>query len=599
MSARDGDVWITFNGEIFNYVELREKLIAKGFRFLTNSDTEVILHHYLLKGEDCVEDFEGQWAFAIWDVRERKLFLSRDRLGVRPLYYWHQNDTFLFASEMKAILAHPAVSRELDPVALDQIFTFWCAVPPRTIFRGIHELPPGHSLTVSNGEVRPRRYWQLDYGEDSRVATLRRRLEHQPEQEIREELTNLLIDATRLRLRADVPVGAYLSGGLDSSVVTALVRKFTRAPVETFSIAFDGAEFDETPHQETVSSYLGVRRDAVQCRADLIGRAFPEVIWHTEQPLLRTAPAPLFLLAQRVRERGYKVVLTGEGSDEMLGGYDLFKEAKIRLFCAAFPDSKLRPKLLSRLYPYLPNLQHQSTAYLKTFFRVNPEDVADPLFSHLPRWGLTSRLKEYFSDNVREQMKRVDTVGELRSTLPSDFDRWQPFHRAQYLEATLLMPGYILSSQGDRMAMAHGVEGRFPFLDSKVVQFAAALPVRLKMKVLNEKHILKECARNLIPDTVRRRHKQPYRAPDGVSFLGHEPEMEYVNELLGAAQIRANGLFKARAVEHLFSKFRKGQAIGMKDNMALVGILSTQLVMLQFIQNLEYRNETRVAQVHH
>jgi asparagine synthase (glutamine-hydrolysing) len=599
MSACDGDVWITFNGEIFNYVELREKLIGKGFRFHTSSDTEVILQNYLFKGEDCIEDFEGQWAFAIWDSRKRRLLLSRDRLGVRPLFYWHQHDTFLFASEMKALLANPIVRRELDPAALDQIFTYWCAIAPRTIFKDVRELPPGHNLTISRGSVMQRRYWQLDYGEDSRTGSLKQKLAGQSERQLCEELTHLLTDATRLRLRADVPVGAYLSGGLDSSVVTALVRKFTRAPIETFSVAFDNPEYDETQHQKTVSRFLNLERNAVPCTPHGIGKVFPEVIWHTEQPILRTAPAPLFLLARRVRERGYKVVLAGEGADEMFGGYDIFKEAKIRLFCAAQPNSRLRPRLLSRLYPYLPNLQLQSTEYLKTFFRVSETDTSSPLFSHLPRWGLTSKLKEYFTTELREQMQPAEHMAELRSLLPSDFERWQPFHKAQYLEASLLMPGYILSSQGDRMAMAHGVECRFPFLDSRVVEFAAALPLPLKMRVLNEKYILKQSAKELIPDSVRNRHKQPYRAPDGASFLGNEPEMEYVEELLGNDQIRANRLFKPRSVENLLAKFRRGQAIGVKDNMALVGILSTQLVMTQFIQQLGGRNEASVAQVHH
>ena len=213
--------------------------------------------------------------------------------------------------------------------------------------------------------------------------------------------------------------------------------------------------------------------------------------------------------------------------------------------------------------------------------------------------SLFAAKKEYFTEDFREQMQPDEDMSELRSVLPRGFERWNSFHRAQYLEASLLMPGYILSSQSDRMSMAHGVEGRFPFLDSRVVQFAAALPVSLKMKVLNEKYILKRFANELIPDSVRIRHKQSYRAPDGVSFLGEEPGMEYVEELLGDTQLRANRLFKPRAVEHLLGKFRKGQAIGMKDNMALVGILSTQLVVLQFIQQLEDRNEARAAQVYH
>jgi asparagine synthase (glutamine-hydrolysing) len=580
MSTRDGDLWITFNGEIFNYIELRDELIAKGHRFETNSDTEVILHQYLLKGEDCVEDFEGQWAFAIWDTRNRKLFLSRDRLGVRPLFYRNRNNTFLFASEMKALLAHPDVSRELDYSGLDQIFTFWSTVPPKTIFKDICELPPGHSLTVTENNLRLRRYWQADFN-----------IVERSEDDACEELASLLINATRLRLRADVPVGAYLSGGLDSSIITALIRKFSTSPLETFSVAFDDPEFDETPYQETVSEFLGVQRNAVRCDSNTIGEIFPQVVWHAERPILRTAPAPMFLLARLVRERGYKVVLTGEGADEMFGGYDLFKETKIRAFWGRQPESAMRPKLLSRLYPYLPKLQMQSPAYLQAFFKVGASDLSSPFFSHLPRWELTAKLKTFFSDEVSSHLRSSDPLGELEGALPADFAKWEPFHRAQYLESSILMPGYILSSQGDRMALAHGVEARFPFLDSKVVQFANSLPLHLKMKVLNEKYLLKKFASDLIPEVVTQRRKQPYRAPDGASF-------DYSHDLLSEEQLRKSGAFKPGAVQSLANKFRRGQAIGVKDNMALVGILSTQLVIQQFIQNLECPNETRVTPIH-
>jgi asparagine synthase (glutamine-hydrolysing) len=315
--------------------------------------------------------------------------------------------------------------------------------------------------------------------------------------------------------------------------------------------------------------------------------------------MLRTAPAPLFALARRVRERGCKVVLTGEGADEMFGGYDIFKEAKIRSFWGARPESKLRPKLLSRLYPYLPVLQRQSMPYLKAFFRVESKDLSSPSFSHLPRWEMTSKLKMFFSDDVRSQLQSNDVLQDLQRMLPPAFECWQPFHRAQYLETGLFMPGHILSSQGDRMAMAHGIEARFPFLDSRVVEFAAALPLRLKMKVLNEKYILKQCSQNLIPNAVSRRYKQPYRAPDSASFFGNGASLEYVENLLGSEQIRGNGIFKPNAVSSLVNKCRGGEAIGMKDNMALVGILSTQLIIQQFIQTLECPNETRITQVYH
>ncbi|MFA5975332.1 MAG: asparagine synthase (glutamine-hydrolyzing) [Elusimicrobiota bacterium] len=581
MHDDSGSLSITFNGEIFNYKELREEWLRKGHRFATHSDTEVILHHYAEKGEKCVEDFNGQWAFAIWDKKKRKLFLSRDRLGVRPLFYTLQDRTFLFASEMKSLLAYPGMPRQIDPVALDQIFTYWSALPPRTIFKGIQELPPGTSLTVQNGTCKTQRYWQLNYPSDG----------HRPggpktDQEYTSRLMELLVDAARLRLRADVPVGAYLSGGLDSSVIAAVIKKCTDTPLKTFSVAFDDPEFDESSYQKEVSNALGVERHEVRCTHEAIGQVFPRVIWQTERPILRTAPAPLFILSELVRDNGYKVVLTGEGSDEMLGGYDIFKEAKIRRFWGARPDSKIRPLLLKKLYPYLPRLQMQSTEYLKAFFRVDEQDLSSPFFSHLPRWGLTSMLKMFFSDDLRAELRRAEPLPPLEADLPEDYFRWDPLCQAQYLESAYLLPGYILSSQGDRMAMAHSIEGRFPFLDHRVVEFAASIPPRLKMKALNEKYILKRGSEGLIPDSVRNRPKQPYRAPEGKSFFTAGKGRDYVESLLSPDRIQKSGLFQPAAVEKLVDKFRRGRAIGIKDNMALVGILSSQLVSNQFVENL-------------
>jgi asparagine synthase (glutamine-hydrolysing) len=581
MHNEDESLWITFNGEIYNYVELREDLIRKGHRFATRSDTEVILHLYEELGEDCVHEFNGQWAFAIWNREARTLFLSRDRLGVRPLFYRVTPESFAFASEIKSILAVPGVERELDPIALDQIFTFWFSIPPRTIFKQIQELRPGHSLTVERGGVTQKRYWEprFDPQDNGRYS----------EDAYADKLRELLADATRLRLRSDVPVGAYLSGGLDSTMVTALIRRCTDVHLKTFSIAFDDPEFDERGYQQEAARFLQTDHQEVRCTNADIGRIFPEMIWHTEKPVLRTAPAPLFLLSKLVRDRNYKVVLTGEGSDEILGGYDIFKEAKIRRFWSARPDSRLRPLLLKRLYPYLPNLQDQPTAYLQAFFHVGANNVADPFFSHLPRWDLTSRLKRFFSEAVRAETQCYDGYAELRSLLPAGFADWDPFCQAQFLETGYLLPGYILSSQGDRVAMAHSVEGRFPFLDHRVVDFAAGVAPSLKMKVLNEKHLLKLCARDLVPLSVRKRSKQPYRAPDGKSFF-HDARPDYVDELLSPARIRADGLFHPGAVERLTQKFRDGRAIGVKDNMALTGILSTQLIVHQFVRHFGERS---------
>jgi asparagine synthase (glutamine-hydrolysing) len=277
------------------------------------------------KGEECVRYFNGQWAFAIWDAKRRKLFLSRDRVGVRPLFYALQSRALVFASEIKSILAHPAIERGIDLEALDQVFTFWHAVPPRTMFKGICELPPGHCMSLEDGKVRVWPYWRLDYSDIRHWMS---------EEECAGRLLELLSDATRIRLRSDVPVGAYLSGGLDSSVITALVKQCSATRLKTFSVTFEDAEFDESVYQQDVVNFLGTDHQAVRCSHGDISKVFPDVIWHTEKPILRTAPAPLYLLSRLVREHGYKVVLTGEGSDEFLGGYDIFKEAKIRRFWA-------------------------------------------------------------------------------------------------------------------------------------------------------------------------------------------------------------------------------------------------------------------------
>jgi asparagine synthase (glutamine-hydrolysing) len=599
MHDEGGSLSIVFNGEIFNYVELREDLIARGHRFRTRSDTEVLLRLYQDQGEDCVRHLNGQWAFAIWDRQRERLFLSRDRLGVRPLFYARVGRTFLFASEIKSLFAFPPISREIDLVGLDQIFTFWVTVPPRTAFAGIRELPPGHSMTVQDGRIALASHWGLDYPtaiEDARDVPA-------SERECAERLLELLTDATRLRLRSDVPVGAYLSGGLDSTVVASLVKKFSGSSLKTFSVSFDCPEFDESGYQKEAVRFLETDHQEVRCTREDIVQVFPEVVRHAEKPLLRTAPAPLYILSGRAREQGYKVVLTGEGADEVLGGYDIFKEAKIRRFCAARPGSRLRPLLLKRLYPYLSHLQSQSSAYLSLFFQAGRSANESDFFSHFPRWNLTASLKKLFSEAARSQIASYDGYSELREALPPGYSTWDSFCQAQYLETRYLLPGYILSSQGDRVAMAHSVEGRFPFLDPRVVDFAARIPPRLKMKVLNEKYLLKRSATGLVPSSILARSKQPYRAPEGESFFSGE-RREYVEALLSRERIEQDGLFDPTMVQRVVTKFREGRAIGIKDNMALIGVLSTQLLVHQFVRNstedlLHAKPRAGVAQLCH
>lgn len=574
MSSADGRFHITFNGEVFNYVELREQLIKKGHTFLTRSDTEVLLHLYQEYGEDCVQRLNGQWAFAIWDALQHKLFLSRDRLGVRPVFYTQTNGAFLFASEIKALFTCPEVAREMDLAALDQILTFWVTLPPHTFFKNVRQLPPAHSLVFENGRVRIWRYWQLEYAstDDLTVSNEKRLIE---------ELLALLLDATRIRLRSDVPVGAYLSGGLDSTLITALVKQCAGGNLRTFSVSFEDPEFDESSYQQEASAYLQTRHSVANCSYEDIAGVFPEVLWHTEQPILRTAPAPLYLLAKLVRDTGFKVVLTGEGSDEVFGGYDIFKEAKIRRFWARNLHSSWRPLLLKRLYPYMGNIQQQSPVYLKNFFHVTAEELASPFFSHLPRWELTAKLKMLLSRDVLENTAMTPALAALEQSLPWDFESWNEFNQAEYLEASSLLPGYILSSQGDRMAMASAVEGRYPFLDYRVVEFGAKLPPVLKMKVLNEKHLLRQVAKGLVPDSIQRRHKQPYRAPDGKSFVTRK--WSYFEDALSPESVRQAGIFNTHAVAALVTKFKSGRPTSTRDNMALVGVVSTQMLVDMFI----------------
>jgi asparagine synthase (glutamine-hydrolysing) len=574
MQLGDESTWITFNGEIFNYIELREELTAKGHQFASRSDTEVILHMYQEYGEACVERLNGQWSFAIWDAPRRKLFLSRDRMGVRPLFYTQTADHFLFASEIKALFACPEVPRELDLEGLDEIFTFWTTLPSHTAFRNIRQLPPGHSMVVENEKIRVSQYWKLSLAPEEDRSDGR-------EQSLTDELLSLLVDATKIRLRSDVPVGAYLSGGIDSTLITALAKQAVGDRLRTFSVRFDDAEFDESCFQSEASEFLETQHSFVNCTQADIAAQFPDVIRHTEQPILRTAPAPLFALSGLVRSSGYKVVLTGEGADEVLGGYDIFKEAKIRRFWAQQPTSKWRPLLLKRLYPYMDAIQRQSPAYLKSFFQITPETLASPFFSHLPRWKLTTKLKMFFSDDVRAKTRPQNAMGALERLLPEGFGNLHYFNQAEFLEASLLLPGYILSSQGDRMAMAHSVEGRYPFLDYRVVEFGAKLPPRLKMKVLDQKHLLKRASVGLIPESIRRRHKQPYRAPDGASFFG--VRRDYVEELLSPEQLKRDGIFDAKAVCKLVQKFQNGGQTSVGDNMAAVGILSTGILLNCFV----------------
>ncbi len=570
LGNEDGRVLVVYNGEIYNYVELRADLKGRGHRFRTRSDTEVLVHAYEEWGAPMLERLNGQFAFAIHDRRDDTVFLARDRFGVRPLFYSERNGDLLFASEIKALLASGEVPAAPDLGGLDEVFTFWAARPPRTVFQGVLSLEPGCFAVWRDGRLRVQRYYAIEYPEAR---------EESPD--TLASLDDLVRSAVGLRLRADVPVGGYLSGGLDSSITCAVAGAKSPHQLRTFSVTFEDPRLDEREFQLLVASQLRSRHAVQAIGAAEVARAFPAVVRHTETPLVRTGPAPLFLLARLTREHGIKVVLTGEGADELFLGYDLFKETAVRLFCLRQPGSRVRPRLFDRLYPYLGGRNRGGEFWRRFFLEAGPAD--DPLFSHLPRFRLTAQIKQFYSEDVQAALAGTDPLDELRASLPAAFPAWSPLNRAAYLEMVTLLSPYLLSSQGDRVSLAHAVEGRYPFLDHRLFELAARLPTRSKLRGLREKDILRRWARDVVPPAVLERPKQPYRAPEIPAFFTPEP-IAYAAELLDQTSLTRAGLFDARSVAGLLRRCRAGTATGLRENQALVAILSTQLWHHQFMQ---------------
>jgi asparagine synthase (glutamine-hydrolysing) len=468
------------------------------------------------------------------------------------------------------------IEKKISTESLAQIFTFWTTLTPHTPFENIFELSPGHFMTVKNGEVKIQQYWSLEF--PSAPNTHHNNLNRSVE-----EFTELIKDATSIRLRADVPVAAYLSGGLDSSVTTSLINEINPGNLKTFSIGFKDKEFDETAYQQEAANYFNTKHTAFECTASEIADAFATTIWHTEFPLLRTSPTPMYLLSKKVRENNIKVVITGEGADEVLAGYNIYKEAKIRRFWANQPNSSFRPKLLSKLYPYIPMIKGSNNLALKMFFGYKLAETADPLYSHLLRWHNTSRIKTYFSDDITESLNSYNPVDKVYGQLPENFETWSGLAKSQYLESVIFMSGYLLSSQGDRVAMANSVEGRYPFLDYRVIEFCAGLPDSFKLNCLNEKFVLKKMSQGRIPESITKRPKQAYRAPIASSFF-YSGAPEYIADILSEYNLKAFGLFNPEKVNSLITKIKTNQNISEMDQMAIAGILSTQLLQKMFIE---------------
>lgn len=584
----DGSVWLVANGEVFDHVAQRRELERLGHRFRTRSDVEVLLHAYEQWGERAWSRLDGQFAAAIWDARAQRLLLVRDRFGIVPLFYAETADAVVFASEAKALFAGSRVQPRLDAIALHQVFTMWSAPAPRSVFAGVRSVAPAETVEFGSGSPRRTTWWRPDLrvrpdgprtladAADALEAHLRR--------------------AVQLRLTADVPVGAYLSGGLDSSLTTALAVH-AGASLQTFALRFEDAAFDETGPQRRVQQLLGTRHHEVLCREQDIRTHLPEVVWHCETPLVRTAPVPMFLLSGLVQRHGIKAVLTGEGADELLGGYSVFLEDRVRRFWARQPRSTARPALLQRVHDFVATGDQRASAMWRTFYGKDLDQVADPFHSHRLRWhngAWTTRVLRPLADTDRDAAQPATALAAL---LPEDAANWRPLAQAQATELASFLSPYLLASQGDRVALAHGVEARYPFLDPDVVTFCNGLPDGWKLRGLRTKVVLRELAARHLPPDVAQRRKQPYRAPVAPALFGPGPD-DYVGELLSPSRLRDDELVDARAAGLLVDKARRsGGRVSEREAMALCGLLTLQLLREHFQHRLPQRVEHAVQRL--
>jgi asparagine synthase (glutamine-hydrolysing) len=576
----DQTIWIVYNGEVYNYLELRKDLETRGHHFYTNTDTEVLIHSYEEKGIECLKDFNGQFAFALWDTKKQRLFLARDRVGICPLFYAQHDGVYVVASEIKALIASKILpAPEIDPFALDQVFTLWTTLPGATIFKGIYELKPGHALIIDQSTQREHKYWDIPYAPPETHS-------QEPLDALCEQVMALLMDATKLRLRADVPVGSYLSGGLDSSGITALIARHFNTNVQTFAIRFQEQDFDEGNYQNKMVAHLKVRHREMEAGNELIAESVPDVVWYAEKPLLRTAPVPMFLLSRFVQQQGIKVVCTGEGADEVFGGYDIFREALVKRFIARQPKSAIRPLLLEQLYPQIFKNERQKAAF-RNFILQNSSDVENPLYSHLIRWENTSRIKQFFSKELAAEIGDYSAVEQCTRILPENFNQRDTLSKAQYLEDAIFLSNYLLSSQGDRMAMAHSLEIRPPYLDHRLFEFMAKVSPHWKVLGINEKHLLKKVFKDVLPPSITQRTKHPYRAPIQQSFM-KSIQSGYVRELLSEQELTKNNFFDHRKVHSLLKKIGAGASTSETEGMALVGLISTEVLYNQFVKNFSY-----------
>ncbi len=574
----DGSVSVVFNGELFDYPEMRAELEGRGHRFATHCDTELIPHCWEDKQEEFFAKLRGQFAFALWDSRQRRIILARDRFGICPLYWTQQGDWLLFASEVKALLASGMVEAKPDPQGINHLFTFYALPGPATCFAGIQLLPPGHYLRIQlgasgePGQVCERVYWQMDFPDRGHEDY------ESSGQQLAERLQDVLLGAVSRRLRADVPVVSYLSGGVDSSIVVALATHVRGEPIPTFTIRITRPDLDETERATLVARHIGVDPVVVTCGQEEVLRNYATLIRAAEGPVIDTSCAALLMLAREVHARGYKVALTGEGADEWLAGYPWHKFNWLFSRLDVIPGLPLS-QLLRRLMIRLTGARKDAWKFVQ-----RAQAAVGGHNAWLDIYGILSMSKlRFFSPEMLKQIEDRSPYEDLGFNLDR-MRRWHPLNRELAMGARVQLAGLLLNAKGDRVAMNSSVETRYPFLDEEVFDFLAKVSPRWKLRGLRDKALLRVLAARWLPQSIARRRKAMFRAPFDSFQLEHGPE--YVGELLSTESLRRTGYFQPQAVEYWRKTFRRlprWSPRRVSVEMGLVGVLATQLWHHTFI----------------
>lgn len=570
MSNEEGTVWIVCNGEIYNHEDQREHLESKGHRFKTRCDIEVILHLYEEYRDDCVNFLNGMFGFAIWDEAKQRLLLARDRMGIKPLYYVRTERALLFGSEAKALFASGLVRPLLDSRSIDNFFSFTYPLQPRSMFQEVKQVLPSEEVVIEHGEISSRRYWALHFDEAPRTRPIR---------EYAEELQALLRKSVKRQLMSDVPLGAYLSGGIDSTLIVALMKNLNHSPPETYSVSYEDPTLDESGTFQAAARSLGVENHTMLAEPSF-ANSYPRVLWHLEMPFRIPVSIPFYHLSRFVRERGVKVVLTGEGSDELFGAYDTFVASKFCRSVAAFHSiwlAKLAYHIVCRTRRHqADSLKYLLKAHLESSeLLCNRYGTVPPWYYH---WNMLDSFRQrVYSSTMREELENVDTEEEIVEMDKGPMNGLHPHNAAIWLETQTRLPNWILPI-GDRCSMAHGVEARVPYFDYEVVEYVARLPVSLKLRGFTTKFILRSAGKKLVPDEIVKRHKFSFRTPIGAWFFNDHPP-DFVDEMLCENLIREVGIFDHKEVtksRSLYADSRLGAYERLCLENLLFGILGIQ-----------------------